>query len=104
MNTQSYLIDTNVIIGLEDNHTVHPAYAKLSQLAEKHKVDVFIHEVSRDDIKRDKEKNDATSLLANWRSFKHCRRSKASTSKHWLMNLARSVNTMIRLMPHSFMR
>mmetsp|Transcript_29090 Transcript_29090/g.55964 ORF Transcript_29090/g.55964 Transcript_29090/m.55964 type:complete len:513 (+) Transcript_29090:838-2376(+) len=54
MSTQSYLIDTNIIIGLEDNHTVQPAYAKFSQLAAKHKVDVFVHEAARDDIRRDK--------------------------------------------------
>ena len=41
MSTQSYLIDTNIIIGLEDNHTVKPAYAKFSRLAAKHKVDVL---------------------------------------------------------------
>lgn len=55
MSTQSYLIDTNVIIGLEDNHTVKPAYAKFSQLAAKHKVDVFVHEAARDDIQQDKD-------------------------------------------------
>ena len=55
MSTQSYLIDTNVIIGLEDNHTVKPAYAKFSQLAAKHKVDIFVHEAARDDIRRDKD-------------------------------------------------
>ncbi|MBS4011920.1 MAG: GNAT family N-acetyltransferase [Roseovarius sp.] len=55
MSTQSYLIDTNIIIGLEDNHTVQPAYAKFSQLTAKHKVDVFVHEAARDDISRDKD-------------------------------------------------
>ena len=55
MSTQSYLIDTNIIIGLEDNHTVKPAYAKFSQLAAKHKVDVLVHEAARDDINRDKD-------------------------------------------------
>ena len=54
MSTQSYLIDTNVIIGLEDNHTVEPAYAKFLQLAAKHNAKVFIHEAARDDIYQDK--------------------------------------------------
>ncbi|MCY4206460.1 MAG: hypothetical protein OXD29_00715 [Roseovarius sp.] len=54
MGTPSYLIDTNIIIGLEDNHTVKPAYAKFSQLAAKYKVDVLVHEAARNDIKRDK--------------------------------------------------
>lgn len=55
MSTPSYLIDTNIIIGLEDNHTVKPAYAKFSQLAAKHKVDVFVHEAARDDYGQDKD-------------------------------------------------
>lgn len=55
MSTQSYLIDTNIIIGLEDNHSVKPAYADFSKLAAKHKVDVFVHEAARDDIRQDKD-------------------------------------------------
>jgi predicted nucleic acid-binding protein len=55
MSTQTYLIDTNVIIGLEDNHTVQPAFAALLSIAAKHKVDVMVHEVARDDIQRDKD-------------------------------------------------
>lgn len=54
MNLQSYLIDTNIVIGLEDNHAVQPAYAEFSNLAATHKVDVFVHEAARDDIYRDK--------------------------------------------------
>jgi rRNA-processing protein FCF1/GNAT superfamily N-acetyltransferase len=50
---QSYLIDTNILIGLEDNHSVDPAYAEFSNLAATHKIDVFVHEAARDDIKRD---------------------------------------------------
>lgn len=53
MSTQSYLIDTNIIIGLEDNHTVQPAYSAFSNLAAKHKVDIFIHEAAYDDIAQD---------------------------------------------------
>jgi GNAT superfamily N-acetyltransferase/rRNA-processing protein FCF1 len=56
MSPQSYLIDTNILIGLEDNHAVDPAYAEFSSLAAKHKVNVFVHEAARDDIARD---NDA---------------------------------------------
>lgn len=55
MSTQTYLIDTNVIIGLEDNHTVQPAFAALLSVAAKYKVDVIVHEVARDDIQRDKD-------------------------------------------------
>lgn len=55
MSSQSYLIDTNILIGLEDNRAVQPAYSKFLSLAAKHKVDVFVHEVARDDIARDKD-------------------------------------------------
>jgi GNAT superfamily N-acetyltransferase len=55
MSTQTYLIDTNVIIGLEDYHQVQPALSALLSLASKYKVDVIAHEASRDDIQRDKD-------------------------------------------------
>lgn len=55
MSQQSYLIDTNILIGLEDYRTVEAAYAKFSSLAAAHKVDVYVHEVARDDIARDKD-------------------------------------------------
>lgn len=53
MSRQTYLIDTNVIIHLEDNRTVEPAFAAFTSLAAKHKVGVFVHEAARDDISRD---------------------------------------------------
>jgi predicted nucleic acid-binding protein len=55
MNTQSYLIDTNIIIGLEDNHTVQPAFAAFISIAAKFKVDVLVHEAARDDILQDRD-------------------------------------------------
>tara|TARA_R110002126_G_scaffold6399_2_gene33274 strand:+ start:1136 stop:2677 length:1542 start_codon:yes stop_codon:yes gene_type:complete len=54
MSQQSYLIDTNILIGLEDNRSVDPTYAEFSKLAAVHKVDVLVHEAARDDIARDK--------------------------------------------------
>lgn len=55
MSTQAYLIDTNVIIGLEDNHRVQPAFAALLNLAATYKIDVLVHEAARDDIQRDRD-------------------------------------------------
>lgn len=55
MSTQTYLIDTNVIIHLEDNKTVEPAFSALTSLAAKHKVDIFVHEAASDDVGRDKD-------------------------------------------------
>lgn len=53
MSHQAYLIDTNILIGLEDNHTVEAAYARLLALAATHKVDIYVHEAAKDDIARD---------------------------------------------------
>lgn len=52
MSVPKYLIDTNVFIGLEDLQVVSPEFAALIQLAAKHRVGVFIHEVARDDLAR----------------------------------------------------
>ena len=55
MSTQSYLIDTNIIIGLEDNHQVQPLYSSFAKLAAKYNAEVFVHEAARDDIAKDKD-------------------------------------------------
>ena len=55
MRQQSYLIDTNILIGLEDHRAIEATYAKFSNLAASHKIDVFVHEAARDDILRDKD-------------------------------------------------
>jgi adenylate kinase/GNAT superfamily N-acetyltransferase/rRNA-processing protein FCF1 len=53
-SSQTYLIDTNVIIGLEDDLAVQPAFSALLSVAAKHKVDVLVHEAAKDDLKRDR--------------------------------------------------
>ncbi len=63
MSTQTYLIDTNVIIGLEDHKTVQPAFAALLSVAARNKVDIMVHEAARDDLQRDQDaKRKAISL------------------------------------------
>jgi ribosomal protein S18 acetylase RimI-like enzyme len=47
------LIDTNVFIGLEDQHEVAPEFAQLLQLCNQHSVHVFVHEAAFADIARD---------------------------------------------------
>lgn len=76
MSTQTYLIDTNVIIGLEDHHPVQPAFAALLSIASKHKVDVMVHEAARDDIHRDKDaerRQISLSKLDKFQSIKKVR-------------------------------
>jgi hypothetical protein len=53
MSAPKYLIDTNVIIGLEDWKEVSPEFAALTQLAARHGVGIFVHAAARDDIARD---------------------------------------------------
>src|SRR5262245_13494490 len=74
MSTQTYLIDTNVIIGLEDNHTVQPAFAALLSVAAKHKVDIIVHEAARDDIQRDKDRLRRSISLSKLDKFQTLKR------------------------------
>jgi ribosomal protein S18 acetylase RimI-like enzyme len=53
MSAPKYLIDTNIIIGLEDWKEVSPELADLTQLAARHGVGIFVHATARDDIARD---------------------------------------------------
>ncbi len=69
MSVQKYLIDTNVVFGLEDDHNVNPIFAKFHKLASKHKVDIFIHEATKDDIARDKNTNRRNILLSKIEKF-----------------------------------
>ncbi len=69
MNIQTYLIDTNVIIGLEDNRLVQPALASLMAITAKYKVDVMVHEAARDDIARDKNTNRRVISLSKLGKF-----------------------------------
>jgi predicted GNAT family N-acyltransferase/predicted nucleic acid-binding protein len=73
MSQQSYLIDTNILIGLEDYHQVGAAYAELSNLVSAHKVDIFVHEAAKEDIARDKNvdrRQISLSKIAKYRVLK----------------------------------
>ena len=69
MSVQSYLIDTNVVIELEDAHNVDPVFANFQNLASKNKVDVFVHEAAKDDIVRDKDTNRRDISLSKIEKF-----------------------------------
>ena len=73
MSQQSYLIDTNIIIGLEDHHKVEAAYSKFYNLASAHKVNIYVHEAAKDDIGRDKDaerRQISFSKIAKYRVLK----------------------------------
>lgn len=80
MSSQTYLIDTNVIIGLEDNHAVKPAFSALLSVAAKHKVDILVHEAARDDIQRDKDVARRTISLSKLDKFQTLRKVRGLTA------------------------
>jgi ribosomal protein S18 acetylase RimI-like enzyme len=69
MSSQTYLIDTNVIIGLEDNQAVQPAFADLLSTAAKYKVDVLVHEAAKDDILRDRNTDRRNVSISKLKKF-----------------------------------
>lgn len=81
MNIHMYLIDTNVLIGLEDNHPVRPALSEFIRLASKHKLAVYVHEAARDDIKRDKDAKRKSISLSKLRKFQTLSRVKKLSEK-----------------------
>ena len=81
MRTQKYLIDTNVLIGLEDNHTVRPALSEFIRLASKHNITVYVHEAAKDDIKRDKNTTRRKISLSKLRKFQTLSKVRKLTEK-----------------------
>ena len=48
-----FLFDTNIVIGLEDNHQVDERLSELLRLCRKHKIGVFISAANFEDVSRD---------------------------------------------------
>ncbi len=55
MTVVKFLIDTNVVIGLEDNQPIKAAFAELERKCSEHGVRIFVHPASYDDVRRDKD-------------------------------------------------
>jgi GNAT superfamily N-acetyltransferase len=55
MNKFKLLIDTNVVIGLEDPQPVQASLAELVRLSGEHSVGLFVHGANYDDVARDKD-------------------------------------------------
>ena len=53
MPNQIYLIDTNIVIELEDNHSVNPVFSTFANLAATYEAQILIHEAAYDDVNRD---------------------------------------------------
>lgn len=81
MSTQRYLIDTNIIIGLEDDRPVHPAFAALVSIAARHRVGIFVHEAARDDISRDRDATRRAISLSKLQKFQSLARVRGLTAQ-----------------------
>ncbi len=69
MSAQTYLIDTNVFIGLEDPHEVSSEFSSLVQLASKHSVSILVHDAELDDIRRDPDATRQQVSLSKFAKF-----------------------------------
>lgn len=69
MNAPKLLIDTNILIGLEDNVQIDGAFSSLQQKCQSNSVQIFVHEASRTDIERDKDNPRKAIILSKIAKF-----------------------------------
>lgn len=69
MNAPKLLIDTNILIGLEDNVQIDGAFSSLQQKCQSNGVKIFVHEASRLDIERDKDNPRKAIILSKIAKF-----------------------------------
>jgi hypothetical protein len=63
------LIDTNVLIGIEDSGPVRTQFANLVRGANRHGLSIFVHEASKEDVMRDKDAARRKATLSRIRKF-----------------------------------
>jgi len=73
MSGKKFLIDTNVVIGLEDSRPVEAAFATLSRKCSEHAVRLFVDGASYDDIGRDEDIPRRTVTLSKLDKFEKLR-------------------------------
>jgi ribosomal protein S18 acetylase RimI-like enzyme len=69
MAAPKFLIDTNVVIGLEDHHVVKDGFARFLAKCHEHGARVFVHDSSRADVLRDKDEARKKITLSKLRKF-----------------------------------
>src|SRR5271165_6697906 len=69
------LIDTNVIIGLEDAKAIQEHFATLHRKCGEHGIGVFVHEASKEDIARDKDTARRAMTLSKIKKFQILKKS-----------------------------
>ena len=71
---RSFLIDTNIVIHLEDGKPVDPEFAEMMRRCAKHGIRVLTHEGSESDIRRDAQDERRTTTLSKLGKFEKLRR------------------------------
>ena len=67
------LIDTNVVIGLEDARPVEESFAEIARLSSEHKVELFIDSATYDDVARDQNLTRRAITLSKLAKFQKLR-------------------------------
>jgi DNA polymerase/3'-5' exonuclease PolX len=66
---RSFLIDTNIIIQLEDPKPVHVEFSEMVRRCQEHGVTLYVHEASEEDIKHDQDVQRRTVTLSKIAKF-----------------------------------
>lgn len=69
MNGFKLLIDTNILIGLEDNKLITSSFTELSKKCQQYQTTLFVHEASKQDIERDRDLNRRAITLSKLNKF-----------------------------------
>jgi len=74
MEMPKFLIDTNIVIGLEDHHIVKEGLARFLSKCHEHGGRVFVHDASRADVSRDTDEARRRITLSKLRKFERLHR------------------------------
>src|SRR6266480_3895285 len=73
MSSFKFLIDTNIVIGLEDAQPVQASLAELVRLSSEHSVGLFVDGANYDDVERDKDATRRAVTLSKLAKFQRLR-------------------------------
>lgn len=69
MSAPKILIDTNILIGLEDSREIDAIFSSLHQKCQENGVQIFVHEASKRDIQKDKDLQRKNVILSKIAKF-----------------------------------
>jgi hypothetical protein len=73
------LIDTNVVIGLEDARPVRESFAEIVRLCSEYKIDLFVDNATYDDVSRDRDAARRAVTLSKLAKFQRLRGTPAGS-------------------------